>query len=75
MSKIYEVMVRFKIDVAIHDEELSIADYLDDMGYDFQTGIDVDADIQNFEMLDYDIVEEHDTEIDQFNLENLNVRD
>ena len=66
MSKIYEVMLRFKMEVAIHDEDTSIADYMDDFGYDFQTHIDMDADIQHAELLDYDILKERD--VDQSDL-------
>lgn len=58
MSRMLEVMVKFKIEVEIHDEELSVADYMNELDYDFQTGFGIEADIQSTEMFDYDVIEE-----------------
>lgn len=58
MSTQVELVVRFKLVVDIHDERLAVADYVDEMEYDFQTGAELNADIQDMELMDYDILSE-----------------
>lgn len=58
MTNQVELVIRFKLTVDIHDENLSVADYVDEMEYDFQSGAELDADIQDIELIDYDILNE-----------------
>lgn len=58
MSKIYEVVAKFKIEVEVYDEDTPISTIMDELEYDFQTGMGLNADIQYTELLDYEVHKE-----------------